>query len=89
MIWTTLTVAREVVMKVGRSKYKPIFKYSLAEAQLETSESERDLGVIVMPDLSPEKHTAAFVKSAYALLANIRVAFKYLDMDTFKHIYLT
>ena len=42
-----------------------------------------------MPDLSPEKHIAAVVRSAYALLANIRVAFKYLDKETFKIIYLT
>ena len=63
--------------------------YSIEGETLESSENERDLGVIVMPDLSPEKHIATVVRSAYALLANIRVAFKYLDKEAFKNIYLT
>ena len=77
------------VMKMGRSKHRPDFEYSLAGGKLENSDGERDLGVVIMPDLSPEKHIAAVVRSAYALLANIRVAFKYLDKETFKIIYLT
>ena len=77
------------VMKMGKGKYRPDFGYSIEGKTLESSENERDLGVIVMPDLSPEKHIATVVRSAYALLANIRVAFKYLDKETFKNIYLT
>ena len=77
------------IMKMGLSKHIPDFEYSLAGEKLENSDGERNLGVVVMPNLSPEKNIAAVVRSAYALLANIRVAFKYLDKETFKIIYLT
>ena len=41
-----------------------------------------------MPDLSPKMHINAIVKSAYALLANIRVSFRYVDNDVFYYIHL-
>lgn len=77
------------VIQMGKSKYRPDFEYSIAGVKLEKSESERDLGVVVMSDLSPEKHIATIVRSTYELLANIKVAFKYMDTETFKNIYLT
>ena len=54
------------VMKMGHSKYRPNFEYSLAGERLEESDGERDLGVVMMPDLSPEKHIDTIVQSAYA-----------------------
>ena len=76
------------VISMGKSKNRPSHEYALQGMVLERSDSERDLGVLVMPDLSPEKHINAIVKSAYALLANIRISFRYIDKDIFKNIYV-
>ena len=56
---------------------------------MKTSECEKDLGVLVTPNMSPEKHIASIVRSTYGLLANIRVAFKPLDSEIFRPIYVT
>ena len=84
----TFNASKCKVISMGKSKNRPNYKYTLQGSVLEKSESERDLGVLIMPDLSPEKHINAIVKSAYALLANIRVSFRYIDKEMFKNIYV-
>ena len=71
------------VMSMGKSKNRPNHEYALQGMALERSVSERDLGVLVMPDLSPEKHINARVKSASAFLTNTRVSFRYIDIYLF------
>ena len=73
---------------MGKSKNRPNHEYALLGMVLERSVGERDLGVLVMPVLSPEKHINAIIKSAYALLAKIRVTFRYIDKKSFKNIYV-
>ena len=77
------------VIHMGKSKYRPIFEYTLNGKTLEVSDKERDLGVTITSDLSPDQHIATICKSAYALLANIRIAFRHLDLESFRNIYLT
>ena len=81
-------VSKCKVMNMGKGKNRPTHKYAIQGREIEVSEGERDLGVLIMPDLSPERHINAIVKSTYALLANIKVAFRYMDKDMFKDIYL-
>ena len=77
------------VMKMGRSRRRPVFEYSLGGVQLSESQCEKDLGVCVTSDLSPESHINAIVRSVYALLANIKVAFRYMDKEMFRDIFIT
>ena len=77
------------VMRMGVSKYRETYQYVLNNTNLRVSECEKDLGILVTPNMSPDKHIAAIVKSTYAQLANIRVAFKPMDLEMFKTIYTT
>ncbi|KAK7079288.1 hypothetical protein SK128_002347, partial [Halocaridina rubra] len=56
--------------------------------QIEVS-SVRDLGVNILADLSPEIHINGIVRAAYAFLSNIRVAFRHMDKEMFRNIYVT
>ena len=77
------------VMHMGKSKFRPKYEYTLNGKILQVSDKERDLGVNITPDLSPDQHITSICKSAYALLANIRIAFRHLDLNSFRNIYLT
>ena len=85
----TFNAAKCSVMRMGVSKERHIYQYVLNGTKLKTSECEKDLGVLVTPNMSPEKHIASIVRSTYGLLANIRVAFKPLDSEIFRPIYVT
>ena len=85
----TFNAAKCSVMNMGNSVYRPKFQYILDGTKLKTSVGEKDLGVLVSPNMSPEKHIASVVRSAYATLANIRIAFKHMDVDMFRVIYPT
>ncbi|KAK7081431.1 hypothetical protein SK128_021629, partial [Halocaridina rubra] len=41
------------------------------------------------PDLSPEIHINGIVRAAYAFLSNVRVAFRHMDKEMFRNIYVT
>ena len=71
------------VIHMGKSKFRPIFEYTLNGKTLEASDKERDMGVTITFDLSPDQNIATICKSAYALLANIRIAFRHLDLESF------
>ncbi|KAK7073982.1 hypothetical protein SK128_015055, partial [Halocaridina rubra] len=48
-----------------------------------------DLGVNILADLSPEIHLNGIVRAAYGFLSNVRVAFRYMDKEMFRNIYVT
>ncbi|KAK7076517.1 hypothetical protein SK128_021904 [Halocaridina rubra] len=52
-------------------------------------EPSRDLGVNILADLSPEIHINGIVRAAYAFLSNVRVAFRHMDKEMFRNIYVT
>ena len=74
------------VMKFGRSEMRPNWKYTLGNDKLQESEKEKDLGVIINNRLSPEEHIQEKVRNMHNLLANMRVAFTYIDEDMLKKI---
>ncbi|KAK7079295.1 hypothetical protein SK128_011478 [Halocaridina rubra] len=51
--------------------------------------SDKDLGVNILEDLSPEMHINGIVRAAYAFLASVRVAVRHIDKDMFRNIYVT
>ena len=73
-------------MEMGRSKNKPTWEYKMGGVNILKSKEERDLGVMIQDTLSPEKHINGIFRSTYNLLANIRVAFNYLDKEMMKKI---
>ncbi len=74
------------VMEMGRSKRRPSWEYKMGGITIPKSKEEKDLGVIIQDTLSPEKHINGIFGSTYNLLANIRVAFNYLDKEMMKKI---
>ena len=74
------------VMEIGDGIRRPHGDYKMGEKCLEKSQKEKDLGVMINTKLSPEDHINKKVRSAYALLANIRVAFKYIDKNMMKKL---
>ncbi|KAK7082447.1 hypothetical protein SK128_027336 [Halocaridina rubra] len=74
---------------MGTSARRPKLDYSVAGVQLQETENERDLGVNILADLSPEIHINGIVRAAYAFLSNVRVAFRHMDKEMFRNIYVT
>ena len=69
------------VMKFGKSAKRPDWEYLLGSNTLQESNKEKDLGVIINNKLSPEDHINDKVRNTYNLLANMRVAFAYIDEE--------
>ena len=74
------------VMKFGKSAKRPDWDYLLGSNTLQESNKEKDLGVIINNKLSPEDHINDKVRNTYNLLANMRVAFAYIDEEMVKKI---
>ena len=77
------------VLEFGKSKNRPVGAYKLGEEIIQRRNTEKDLGVIVMDDMSPRRHVNKIVGETYNLLKNIRVAFSYIDEDMMKKIIVT
>ena len=74
------------VMKFGKSAMRPDWDYQLGSNNLMESHKEKDLGVVINNKLSPEDHINDKIRSTYNLLANMRVAFAYIDEEMVKKI---
>lgn len=73
-------------MEIGEGIRRPHGNYKIGEIDLEKSQKEKDLGVMINSKLSPGDHINEQVRKAYALLANIRVAFRYVDVSMMKKL---
>jgi len=73
------------VMHVGR--HNPRYEYKMGEQTLATTESERDIGVLVSSDLKPSEQCAKAARTANAVLGQISRAFHYRDRWTFVRLY--
>lgn len=69
------------VMEFGKSKKRITWEYKMGNDVIKRTTSEKDLGVTISNNLSPEKHINKIVGETYNLLRNIRVAFTYMDED--------
>ena len=56
---------------------------------LETSESEKDLGVLISNDLKWDKHISKITNKANSILAMIRNSFQCLDIEVVRPLYLS
>ena len=69
------------VVEFGRSTRRPRGIYSMGNECIKKKTEEKDLGVIIMDSLSPEKHINKITAETYNLLRNIRAAFNYMDEE--------
>ena len=67
------------VMEMGRSIHRPHAGYSLGGTELQKSESEKDLGIKIKNNLSPEDHINKIVGEGLAMVSNIRTTFSHLS----------
>ena len=75
-------------MELGKSR-RPIWEYKMGKEVIKKSKEEKDLGVVVQDNLSPEAHIRGVFGSTYRMLTNIRVEFHYMDMSMMKKIITT
>ena len=69
------------VLEIGCSKMRQRRKYSMGNEWMNKTIVEKDLGVLITDNLSPDKHINKITGDTYHLLRNIRMAFKYLDEE--------
>ena len=77
------------VMEMGLSKNRPRRIYRLGEEELKVSRHERDLGISIQDNLSPERHINKLFGESYKMLQNIGMAFHYMNKDMMKKIIVT
>ncbi len=73
------------VVHTGRSNPRNV--YYMDGTKLETSENERDLGIIISSTLKPTQQCAEAVQRANYVLGTITRAFHYRDRDVFINLY--
>ena len=73
------------VMHIGRSN--PQYQYKMGDHTLETTTTERDIGVLVSNSLKPSDQCAKAAMTANAVLGQIGRAFHYRDRWTFVKLY--
>jgi hypothetical protein len=56
---------------------------------MEETISEKDVGVTIDNKLSFDKHITAKVNKANSIIGVIRVTFEYLDLKTFRMLYVS
>ena len=77
------------VMEMGKSEMRPSWTYKMGDDIISRATEEKDLGVVIQDNLSPEKHINRIFGDTYRMLRNIRVAFHFLDKDMMKKIITT
>ena len=72
-------------MHVGRSN--PCYSYKMGGVELDRTEEERDLGVVMTSKLKPNKQCEKAAKTAQVVLSHIARTFHYKDRHIFVKLY--
>ncbi|XP_069185763.1 uncharacterized protein [Procambarus clarkii] len=75
------------VMEIGLGDRRPKEKYTMKGNCLPLATQERDLGVDVLPNLTPEAHLNRISTAAYSTLAKVRTSFRNLSKKAFRALY--
>jgi hypothetical protein len=73
------------VMHMGTSN--PGYQYHMSGQVLETTDEERDIGVMITASLKPSAQCAKAAKTAQAVLGQLARAFRYRDRHVFMRLY--
>ena len=60
------------VMEIGKSSKRPSWIYKMGNSIITTVDQEKDLGIVMQDNLSPEKHINKIFGETYNMLRNIR-----------------
>ena len=74
------------VMELGKSKRRQTKQYTMGEVEIMKTKEEKDLGITISENLSPEKHVNNIVGTTYELLRKIKRAFTYMDEEMMKKL---
>ena len=74
------------VLEIGKSDRRPNWQYKMGNGNISKASQEKDLGVIIQDDLSPEKHINKITGETFRLITNIKVAFNYLDEEMLRKL---
>ncbi len=64
-----------------KEKNRTTLNYCLGNTQLGKTKQEKDLGIIIQDNLTPERHINKITGETYNLIRNIKAAFTYLDEE--------
>jgi len=73
------------VVHFGRRN--PHHKYSMNSRELEESETEKDVGVLISNDAKPARHIKKAAQTANAVLNQLLKTFHYRDRNVFVRLY--
>ena len=65
---------------------RPSWTYKLGENIISIEKEEKDLGVVIQDNLSPEKHIDRIFGDTFRMLRNIRMAIHFLNQDMMRKI---
>ena len=69
------------VLQMGKSEMRPTVTYKLGQNIMSITKEEKDLGVLIQNNSSPENHVDKIFGDTFWMLRNIRMAFHFLDKD--------
>ncbi len=81
----SFNVSKCKVMHVGRNN--PDYEYTMRGQKLETTNEERDIGVMITKNLKPSVQCEKAAGSAMTVLNQLRRNFHYRDRHTFLRLY--
>ena len=74
------------VMEFGKGRNRITTNYCLGSTQLSKTKQEKDLGVTIQDNLTPDRHINKITGEAYNLIRSIKAAFTYLDEEMMKKL---
>ena len=74
---------------MGKSVMRSLWTYKVGENITSIAKEDKNLGVVIQDNLSPEKHIDGLFGDAFIMLRNIRMAFHFLDKDMMRKIITT
>ena len=77
------------VVRFGKSKKRPVWQYKLGNETIPSADKEKDLGVVINDKLEPEDHINQITGKMHNLLANMKIAFTYIDASMVRKIITT
>ena len=77
------------VVRFGTSSKRPVWQYKLGDETISSADKEKDLGVVINSKLEREDHINQVAGKAHNLLANMKIAFTYVDASMVRKIITT
>ena len=77
------------VVRFGTSTKRPMWECKLGDEKIPSADREKDLGIVINNKHHPDDHINQITRKMYYLLANMKIAFTYIDADMVKKIITT